>query len=194
MASPWGAGFYFVLAGGDPMYRCMRSFCLGCVFFRSGCFRFFNSVFAKSSPFFALEISMASFSDVPGVISPGYAAGFSPSVLWPLSVAWQLTCSPTVQPSRQAAHLTLWASFGGIPQYWPPQVPVTPLSSSFSGVSSHALQVLPPSVVTLWCDCVGLWSDCGYTAASSPKHFMIVGGGPSAWRHPADTAAVTLCL
>ena len=58
---------------------------------------------------------MASFSDVPGIISPGYAAGFSPSVLWPLSVASQLTCSPTVQPSRQAANLALRASSGSVP-------------------------------------------------------------------------------
>ena len=90
---------------------------------------------------------MASFSDVPGIISPGHAEGFSSLVLWPSSVASQLSCSAAVQPSRQAANLASWASFGNIPQYWPPQVPITLLSLGFSGVSSHSSQVLPPSIV-----------------------------------------------
>lgn len=90
---------------------------------------------------------MASFSDIPGLVSPGYTAGFSPSVLWPLSVASQLTSSPAIQPSIQAANLALWASFGDTPQYWPLQVLVTPPSLCFSAVPSCASQVLTSSVV-----------------------------------------------
>ena len=104
-----GAGFYFVFAEGDPTHCCTRSFHFGCVVYAS------LIQFSRIPRLFASGVSMASFSDIPGFISPAYAAGFFPSVLWPSSVASQLTSSATLQLSLQEANLALWASFDDVP-------------------------------------------------------------------------------